>query len=223
MGEKFVTLRLLETKRMQKAKGYVVGGRNYKPSEKLKKEIGIYGLQPVNLDPYRRNILLYLRAKAVIIDDLVLDGKHISREEKVAKMTGKTASRLSEILKANAKKANEEKKRVLGFIDRAVANKKIRFGSDDPALGDFLKITDEIGVIWKEEVVVEEEDDPCRIKEEEIARFYIYKSERDGYLFGIRGGNDEYYENSGEVEISPEEFFQAVKEYGILDLISNKR
>jgi len=152
-----------------------------------------------------------------------MDGRKDRLEIKIGEKLGKRVVTLAEVKKMNAKKADELRIKVLSFVERAVANKKIAFPNDDPRIDTFLEVTEALGVIWKEEIALETDDNPFGIDREEERRFYIYKSERDGYLFGIKGGTREYFDAAGEILISPEEFIDAVEDSKIRDIISNQR
>ena len=205
---------------MATTKAYIVGSTpETRKNGGLLKELVSFGLEPTNLNKEGLNIVDFLRAKTIVD----LDNDLSKMEIRIGKRLGKAVVTLAEIKKAYAKKTDELRRSVLEFIEKAVANKKIAFPNDDPRIEIFLEVTDGIGVIWKDEVVLETEDNPFGIDREEERRFYIYKSERDGYLFGIKGGSREYFDHAGEALISPEEFIEAVEGSKIRDLIRNQR
>lgn len=205
---------------MATTKAYIVGSTTNTTSiDGLRKELADYGLEPLNLDSIGLNPISFLRAK-ILVD---LSGDKDSKRIRIGEKIGKGVVTLSEIRKMNAKKSDDRRIKVLGFVERAVANKKIAFPNDDPRIDVFLEVTEALGVIWKEEIVLETDDNPFGIDREEERRFYIYKSERDGYLFGVKGGTREYFDHAGEALISPEEFIEAVEDSKIRDLIRNQR
>lgn len=205
---------------MATTKAYIVGSNpEIRKNGGLLKELVSFGLEPLNLNSGRANLVDFLRAKTIV--DLDNDLSKVSI--RIGKRLGKAVVTLSEVKKAYAKKSDELRRSVLEFIEKAVANKKIAFPNDDPRIEAFLEVTEALGVIWKEEIVLETEDNPFGIDREEERRFYIYKSERDGYLFGIKGGTREYFDGAGEILVTPEEFIDAVESSGIRTLISNLR
>lgn len=96
------------------------------------------------------------------------------------------------------------KEAILDFVARAIINRKVVFERTDPRIEEFLEITGEVGVLWGSEPVEPTEDNPMGFARDSFRRFYIYKSERDGYLLGVQGGDEEYYKTSGEEEIEPD-------------------
>lgn len=205
---------------MATTKAYIVGSNlQARQNDGLLKELADYGLEPVNLDSTSLKPISFLRAK-ILVD---MDGRKDRLEIKIGEKLGKRVVTLAEVKKMNAKKSDELRIKVLSFVERAVANKKIAFPNDDPRIDTFLEVTEALGVIWKEEIALETDDNPFGIDREEERRFYIYKSERDGYLFGIKGGTREYFDAAGEILISPEEFIDAVEDSKIRDIISNQR
>lgn len=140
-------------------------------------------------------------------------GKNASKlAVKVARLLGREVVDLKALETANAKKANKGKEAILDFVARAIINRKVVFERTDPRIEEFLEITGEVGVLWGSEPVEPTEDNPMGFARDSFRRFYIYKSERDGYLLGVQGGDEEYYKTSGEEEIEPDRFFEIVRE-----------
>ncbi len=204
---------------MATTKAYIVGSYLDQGNKGgLLKELVTFGLDPVNLGSGLFNPISFLKAKTLVN----LGEEKPGLLTRIGTKLGKKIVSIAEIKKMNAKKADVLRIKVLEFVERAIANKKIAFPNDDPRIDLFLEITEELGVLWKEAVVVDTEDNPFGIDRETERRFYIYKSERDGYLFGIKGGSKEYFDLSGEALITPEEFIDAVESSGIRDLIRNQ-
>lgn len=132
--------------------------------------------------------------------------------EKIVRFVGKEVVEIDKVREMNAKKTNIKKAAVLSFVDRAVLNKKVVFNREDPRISEYLSITESLGVLWRPEPEDITEENPLGLSRDPFRRFYVYKSERDGYLLGVQGGDEDYYAQSGEEEITPEAFFELASE-----------
>lgn len=152
--------------------------------------------------------------KAVISADVVCiyPGKYKSLIEKIVRFIGKEVIEIDKVREMNAKKTNIKKASVLSFVDRAVLNKKVVFNREDPRISEYLSITESLGVLWRPEPEDITEENPLGLSRDPFRRFYVYKSERDGYLLGVQGGDEDYFAQSGEEEITPETFFELASE-----------
>lgn len=194
----------METKKIIRERVYLYG--SFPEPAKVKEILSIAGYAittPGGLD--------FLRAQAICFSG----NKRSGILYKLARVLGKKVVDLAEVQKMNARKANERKEAVLDFVARAVVNKKVVFSRTDPRIEEFLSITGEVGVLWRPEVIETTEDNPFGVSQDPLRRFYIYKSERDGYLLGVQGGDELYYQSAGEEELDPDRFFEIVKDTNI--------
>lgn len=200
----------METKKIIKESVYLIG--SFPDPEKTREVLNLAGYEI-----QKPGGLSFVASKAVCFAGESPSGIAY----KLARLLKKKILNLAELEKANARKANERREAVVDFVARAVVNKKVVFDREDPRIEEFLFITGEVGVLWRPEAVDPTDENPFGLSQDPVRRFYMYKSERDGYLLGVQGGDEEYYRSSGEEEIDPDCFFEIVKDTDIKQYLTN--
>lgn len=104
----------------------------------------------------------------------------------------------------NALKINEIQKKRREFVSSFLKDVKIRFELEDKRASEIMKIALENGIRWRNQDMITAGDYfPAN------GFLYVYQSEKDGNLYFAHGGSKQYFERSGEKEVSADTILTA--------------
>lgn len=167
-------------------------------------EIKNLNLRPVNplkwapywMPPFLRiliEIIMLLTCRAIYV-----------QKDRVNSLLVKTAKKLwfamiyqNDLHEMNALKTNEIVQKRKEFVTSFLKDIKIRFERGDKRASEIMKIALENGISWRnQEMIVAGDYFPAN------GYLYIWQSEKDGNLYFAHGGGRQYFEQSGEKEVS---------------------
>lgn len=167
-------------------------------------EIKNLNLRPVNplkwapywMPPFLRiliEIIMLLTCRAIYV-----------QKDRVNSLLVKTAKKLwfamiyqNDLHEMNALKTNEIVQKRKEFVTSFLKDIKIRFERGDKRASEIMKIALENGISWRnQEMIVAGDYFPAN------GYLYVWQSEKDGNLYFAHGGSKQYFERSGEKEVS---------------------